>query len=394
MLKHVYNQVDELTNHQRFLLLGIAGTETLRDMRRLFDACGECKIMRFIPLGSGFSQRRDEAAQHALTQSIRAPAVRWLRDLRFRLYGAQYAGARALFERDPDMVAVCWNGLNGSRLSFMQAAKDAGARTLFLELSPLPGRITLDPSGVNASSCLPRSIQPYLDWLSRHTGDPSHWRTVGADLKQRPPNSSNRKRSSEGIPNLDSDFIFVPLQVPNDSQLRVFGGEFRTVERYLETLIDLSDSLPAGWHIRVKDHPSASSSVLNTVLRLKASRRVFLDNETDTFTQVARSKAVFTVNSSVGLQAFFHDRPVVVSGDAFWAIDGLVCHARTPADLALAIAEPQALGFVPRARDAFMTFISEVYYPRRPDFSDPSGAEVQQWRDEVAARLQPGWPHL
>ena len=147
-------------------------------------------------------------------------------------------------------------------------------------------------------------------------------------MRQRP-GRPGVKPSSPLLPPLDEAFLFVPLQVPHDSQLRVFGGAFRSVESYLHVLLDHCEALPPGWHIRVKDHPSASTSVLDTVGRLRDHPRVVVDNRTDTFEQVARARAVFTVNSSVGLQAFFHDRPVVVSGDAFWAIDGLVDVART-----------------------------------------------------------------
>lgn len=375
----------------RFLVLGLASRERLALIRRLLDPCGAVSVLRWVPWGPAKSPRQREVAQFALACAARPPSAGWRRRLRRWFYGVQYAGARALFERDPDLVAVCWNGLNGTRHAFMTAARDAGARTLFFELAPLPGRITVDPVGVNGRAGLPRGIEPYLEWTARHAPDPSRWRAAGAALRQRP-GRPGVKPSSPLLPPLDEAFLFVPLQVPHDSQLRVFGGAFRSVESYLHVLLDHCEALPPGWHIRVKDHPSASTSVLDTVGRLRDHPRVVVDNRTDTFEQVARARAVFTVNSSVGLQAFFHDRPVVVSGDAFWAIDGLVDVARTSESLGRAIARPEALGFEPRWRDAFMSVLNDLYYPELPALDEPCTGSLERWRKAVDARLTTDWP--
>lgn len=377
----------------RFLLLGIVDRDRLALLRQILEPCGPLTIMRWVPWGSGVSKRQREVAQEALTNASRPPAESWRRWLRRWFYGVQYAGARALFERDPDLVAVCWNGLNGTRHAFMTAARDTGARCLFLELAPLPGRITIDPLGVNGRAALPRSIEPYLRWVERNSLDPTRWRAAGVALKQRP-SRLGRKPSSLTLPPLYEAFLFVPLQVPDDSQLRVFGGAFRSVESYLHALLDHSENLPPGWHIRIKDHPSAKTSVLDTVSQLRAHPRVVVDNDTDTFEQVARARAVFTVNSSVGLQAFFHDRPVVVSGDAFWAIEGLVHVARTCESLGQAIARPETIGFEPQWRDAFMSVLTELYYPELPSLDYPRAGELARWREAVAVRLTPDWPTL
>ena len=72
--------------------------------------------------------------------------------LKALLIRLQYNGARRLFARHPGAVAVAWNGLGGSRQAFLLAARDAGLGTLACELAPFPGRITVDPRGVNAES--------------------------------------------------------------------------------------------------------------------------------------------------------------------------------------------------------------------------------------------------
>ena len=99
----------------------------------------------------------------------------------------------------------------------------------------------------------------------------------------------------------------------------MFGGEFRSVDVFVSSLASAASSLPDGWHLRLKEHPSTQVSVVEAV-RAAGTSRIWLDNDTDTFEQVAASRGVVTVNSSVGIQAFYFDKPVVVCGQTFWSI--------------------------------------------------------------------------
>ena len=94
---------------------------------------------------------------------------RWLKTHLIRL---QYNGARRLFAAHPGAVAVAWNGLGGSRQAFLLAARDAGNACLSCELAPFPGRITIDPIGVNAES-----TAMTVDLTGQDTSD--HWRAMG-----------------------------------------------------------------------------------------------------------------------------------------------------------------------------------------------------------------------
>ena len=70
-----------------------------------------------------------------------------------------------------------------------------------------------------------------------------------------------------------------------------------------------------------RNTPRPRSRLLKRSAR-PARPRIWLDNDTDTFEQVAASRGVVTVNSSVGIQAFYFDKPVVVCGQTFWSIPG------------------------------------------------------------------------
>jgi capsular polysaccharide export protein len=364
-----------------FVCLGLSGAK-VELLRPLLEPLGHVEQWSFVPPGW---QRYPEAAtvaERCWLRAIRNRASRGTSLIARHLYELQYSFSRRFFERHSDCVAVCWNGLNGSRAAFMAGARDAGVKRLFAEEAPLPSRLSLDHSGINFENSLPRVAAPYLAWYQDVGRRGRDWRLAFDRLVQRPPRRSDY-REQVGRVNRDAPFLFVPLQVPNDSQLRVFGGAFKRVEEFVAALAVASERLPQGWYLRIKDHPSAATSVAEQVRRI-GSPRIVLDNLTDTFELVSASQAVVTVNSSVGLQSFLFDKPVLACGECFWAIDGVTQSARTLDALRQHFADPALLSFDPKLRDAFMAYLDQRYYVS----SDPGsvGVSVRQ----VSERLTGG----
>ena len=294
-------------------------------------------------------RRYEEArvvAERALANAPNQPSSWLTQTLRLWHLRAQYAGARRLFRRRRSAVAVAWGGNDGGRMAFMEGARAAGARRLYVEHAPVPGRITVDPRGVHALCSLPRTLEPYLAWADQHVRDRKTWREARSDIRQRA--KFVPKVSDDKLPSLSAPFLFVPLQVPCDD--------------FVATLVLVASSLPDGWHLRLKEHPSTRVSVVEEI-RAADTPQIWLDNDTDTFSQVAASRGVVTVNSSVGIQAFYFDKPVVVCGQAFWAIPGIATPAPDLESLKVVLAEAEELGFDVDARDAFMSYLSSVYFP-------------------------------
>jgi capsular polysaccharide export protein len=306
-------------------------------------------------------------ARAALAVAKRQPKGRLGRGLKLALIWMQYNWSRRYFVRHPGRVAMCWNGITGSRRAFMEGARDAGAPRLYAELAPFPGRVTLDPEGVNAANSVPREAQFFRDWAAGAPGRQGEgWRALGANLTARASRRSDVGQSGGEALAEAGPFLFVPLQVPNDSQITLFAGWVKSVEGMLAALAEASENLPEGWHIRIKEHPSARASLagpLQAAVR-RAGGRLVVDNQTDTFEQVKASGGVITINSSVGLQAFFHDKPVIVLGEAFFAIEGLVHVADSPERLAELLSAPEKLGFDAALRAGFMNYLDQVYYPK------------------------------
>ena len=186
----------------------------------LAQAEGQARRLRVIPLSFRDWPETTARVEAALARAKRQPKGAVSRWLKRQLIRGQYNWSRRHFGQNPDQIAVAWNGLTGSRLAFMQGAKDAGAPTLYAELAPLPGRITLDPSGVNAEGSVPQDPEVFRAYAATvETGD---WRQIAAGLSARASRRADVGQGGGSLP--ETPFLFCPLQVPDDSQVTLFSG--------------------------------------------------------------------------------------------------------------------------------------------------------------------------
>jgi len=332
-----------------------------KQIQTMLAKVGNIRFINLAPLGLKSYAETNMRAAGALKTAKKQPRSAIVRLTKLWLLKCQYAGCRAYFSRNPDTVAVVWNGLNGTRRVFMDAAKDAGNRTLFFELAPFADRITIDPKGVNFANSLPRCSAPYIEWASEHAKSPQNLHALRDTITQRKPLMP--LAVVKAAPSLITPFIFVPLQVPGDSQLRIYGGAFKTVDLFVDAILQAAKYCPEGWHIRIKEHPSALPFVKDAINKAKVGN-VILDNTTDTFEQVKKANLILTVNSSVGLEAMFFEKQVVACGDCFWAVEGISTSAKTPQDIADILAKPNSVTFDTQARQAFLTYLDQCYFPK------------------------------
>lgn len=342
------------------------------------------RMIRTIGLSLRSFPETAARADDCLARAKKQPRTRLTRALKRALIAAQYNWSRRYFAGHPDYVALLWNGLTGSRRAYALGARDGGAQTLFAELAPFAGMMTLDPAGVNAAGSLPRDPAFYRDWAAARGGDPGQWRAHGDNLTARPSRNAGVAQRRAGADAFDAPFLFVPLQVPNDTQVTLMSGWAGSIDGLLSALERAAAALPEGWQIRIKEHPSSRISYTAALTEITARcPAIVIDNETDTFDLVAASAGVVTINSSVGLQAFFFDKPVMVLGEALYAIPGVVAAIDGPEALAAALAAPGEIGFDPALRDVFMRHLTEHYYIEVPQ----SGPLAPSEAAKVAALL-------
>ena len=282
---------------------------------------------------------------------------------------AQFAGLCRMFRRNSAPVAVVWNGYSGRRALYVAAARATDTPVLFLEQSPIPNRLQIDWQGVNYHHSA-RCALEQLAGTSFSGGPDASWRQQSRHLRALKP------RLRTGIDQLIPDelrqknpFIFIPLQVSHDTQVTRFGGWIRSMDHLLEEVTIASAALPENWTIIAKPHPRSRRDEIQRLLQFQTDRLKF-DLTTDTFHLVRQSRAVLTLNSSVGLQAFYFDKPVITLGHSLYDVEPAVTKADTATKLRQCLANIATIGFDPDLRGAIMTELTQnTLFELAPDGS-------------------------
>ncbi len=92
----------------------------------------------------------------------------------------------------------------------------------------------------------------------------------------------------------------------------------------------------SGRTVVLKEHPS--SRVKYPDLARRVSDRVIFANGNSTQELIEKADCVVTINSTVGLESILLAKPVLVLGEAFYAVEGVAAKARS-AEEALALLE-------------------------------------------------------
>lgn len=256
----------------------------------------------------------------------------------------------ALFEAHPCHTVVLWNGMKQPNRTPYVVAKAAGKQTMLFENGLLPNTTVLDPIGVNALSSLPRQGEFYR---SQDIENPE----LENILTVRAPHKN--KKMEETKVELPERFVFVPFQVPNDTQIVCHSpwidsmeALFNEVEQSINKLASEPNWQP--FKIVIKEHPSWPKSF--TELYAKNPNIVFANNH-NTQELIEKSLAVVTINSTVGIESLLFYKPVITLGNCFYNVSELVTHANNQQELfhALANIEQQNVD-----KDLVIKFLSHL----------------------------------
>ncbi len=263
------------------------------------------------------------------------------------------------FLKHRQVVAVSWNGVKGTRAMFMLAAKHANVKRLFLEHAALPGYFVADSEGINAGCALSRSSDYYLSRPSQ--GDPKRYLAWQSSITARPSASPfvQQGNASQGM--LQKRYIFCPLQVSGDSQLTLYGRWVYSMDEWLAILHRLSYALPSDWALYVKAHPSSKQSY-EDLLSQYAHDAFVIVNKVDSVELMKSCQALLTVNSSMGFQAFFFDKPVMTAGEAFYNFGDMTYDIKDEVALKKVLAYPEKWGFNQPLREAFLNELYDQQY--------------------------------
>lgn len=225
-----------------------------------------------------------------------------------------------------------------------------------------PDYITLEPEGVNANSKIDLSVmlsQPiehdhplptassfslmvwsaflyYLAWILCSPAYPhyQHHRLLTPfqeiiawlrSLRRRLTNTAFDRRKQAYIhKHLSGRYFIVALQVHNDSQVRVHSDYDDVSDFVVETMQSFAQYAAADQHLVIKHHPmdrgyrSYRGLIRQTAQDLGIQTRVLYVCDVHLPSLIKRSIGLITINSTTGLQALFHGKPVMALGRAIY----------------------------------------------------------------------------
>jgi len=119
----------------------------------------------------------------------------------------------------------------------------------------------------------------------------------------------------------DTYFLF-PIHMQPEASTLVLAKYY--VDQ-LTTIINISKTLPMGVYLYVKEHKSAlGERFLDFYKVLKKHPNIkLISHDENTFDLIRHSKGIITLSSTVGWEALFYKKPVLVFGDVFYNGTGL-----------------------------------------------------------------------
>lgn len=130
-------------------------------------------------------------------------------------------------------------------------------------------------------------------------------------------------------PGASRRWFLLPLQVHNDAQLADHSPYDCVTEMLAQVVASFAAHAPADTLLVVKHHPMDRAyrdytGLVDTLRREhRLGDRLVYVHDLHLPTLLKHARGVVTVNSTTGLQALFHGRPVCTLGDAIYAMPGL-----------------------------------------------------------------------
>lgn len=279
------------------------------------------------------------------------------------------------FEKSKANVLFVRNGAGYRQAPVIDWCKQQSISIVYIENGFLPSTIQMDGRGVNCNNSMPRNTDFYMKFSSRNKNTPDK------KLVQRKPKIIQSEFDAIELP---EKYYFVPFQVPTDTQVLLNSPWIRSMEDFYEVLEKSIGFLPNGFKFVIKEHPSSNIRLDNYYNRNKL---IVFANSHNTQNLIENSKAVITLNSTVGIESLLLGKPVITLGDACYNIDGLVSHAESLDVFNSIISAPDKIHYNKLLTDSFISWLDQVYLipGKLRDFesSDSSCLKVKERIEEI-----------
>ncbi len=248
--------------------------------------------------------------------------------------------------KKPEMVVV-WNGLMFRRSMFVAAAQALNIKICYMENGLLPKTTVCDLKGINANNSVPRTADFYLARPEKVFDDKVELVVREA---RKPKKTSGKK--------LPDKYLFIPFQVDTDSQIIIYSSWIKNMKQLFDEVLSVVGQ--GEQKLAFKEHPSSKIDYAYLHDELDESIGIFA-NEYSTQELIEKADAVITINSTVGIEAILLGKKVIVLGEAFFNIPGLVLSARNISDLKKRIHELNTFNPDEKLRKNFIEYLKNDY---------------------------------
>lgn len=257
-----------------------------------------------------------------------------------------YLSIKYRVEKDSIDTILMWNGSHRYQRVIFSLYRTK-LRFVYFENGLLPNTTTCDFKGVNYLNSVPRDKKFYIDLYNEYD--------IGSISLDKDLIPRNSKKIFDEI-ELPDEFIFVPFQDDCDTQIRNFSPIFKNMrDLYGFINSDLSSSENV---FVVKEHPSSKIDYSDLHYR---DKNIIFANGNLTQELILKSKAVLTINSTVGLESILLGANVITVGNAFYNIQSLVQHCSSKEELKEAILNKEGFFVDETVRASFLYYLKEIY---------------------------------
>src|SRR5690606_27149045 len=152
----------------------------------------------------------------------------------------------------------------------------------------------------------------------------AHWQVLRRDLVE-----GMKSKYSQGeadVRNIEGGYIFLPMQVADDTVARLADIDTLSL---LRALVEWAKR--SGQTVVVKRHPMCRDERIDAAIREAAAAGHIVVSNGNVHSLVSGARCVVTVNSGVGAEALLQLKPVITTGGSDYA--AATAHARSVEEL-------------------------------------------------------------
>lgn len=223
-------------------------------------------------------------------------------------------------------LLVVWNGYGVETASAIKVARAKEIKVIYMENGFFPHTLVMDDQGVNAANSLAGKDAQFYQEVRVDPEKLAQLKRI--HLQQR---ELRKKFVGKEEVEFPAKFFFLPFQVHTDTQVLLnsphISNMYDLVDTVYSSLERFNDQYEADYWLVVKEHPSDFGRINYENLKEKyRQKKVIFTTTVPSSKLIELSKAVVTINSTVGLEALIKGKPVITLGEAFYNVDGVVHH--------------------------------------------------------------------